>query len=135
MITSEKAAKQPLLTQAQIIDRISDIVIEPINPRQLWILIIDEHGYQLPVCIPISGIPTHPEPNPLHGMMIRLADTFAGTGAAQAIFVLERLGPPGITQEDRLWAAALRRTASVSRLKVRGVYLCNPMGVREIPAS
>ncbi|AZI57615.1 hypothetical protein EH165_05050 [Nakamurella antarctica] len=129
MITPEEASVRPLISEADTIERLTDIVGEACNPGQLWILPLDENHCQLPIIIPVAGIPQRPTATMMHNLMMSVRETLPPAGAASIVYVLERMGSRSVTASDRMWAAAIHRLAFVSTLEVHGVYLSHSGGI------
>lgn len=121
----------PLLTDHDVLDRVTELVGPALAGRQLWVLFLDGDRRQAPVMVPIEDLPDRPEELELghlvQGVMPALA-TDAGAGAV--VFVVERPGPDAATDGDERWADHL--SAMPDDVTVDGVYLSAPGGVRRL---
>ncbi len=135
MTIPREALQTPLTFDAQIITRLTEIVGSLTSRRQLWIIPLDSTGRQLPLVMPIDGIPARPPTRMLHNLLVLLRDAFGASGAESVIYALQRTGSAEVTADDLAWAHAIRRQGKVSGLAVRGVYLCSTAGVSALPGS
>lgn len=122
----------PLLTDDDVLDRVTALVGPALTARQLWLLFLDGDRRQAPMVVPIEDLPERPEDLEnlgfvVQGVMPALA-TDAGAGAV--VFVLERRGPDVATATDEAWADHLG--AMSADVTVDGVYLSAPGGVRRL---
>ena len=73
-----------LLTDADVLARVSALVGPACVDRQLWIMFVDGDGRQTPVVMPVSEIPHRPPRRPLTGLTEVLrslrADVTTGLG-------------------------------------------------------
>ena len=68
------AADAPLLlTDADVLRRVTDLIGTAAVVRRLWVMLVDGDCRQSPVIMPISDIPEHPEAGPLDGLVLVLA--------------------------------------------------------------
>ena len=130
-ITPDDLHDHPLLTTADMVGRIEDLLAPGINPGQLWVLFLDARRRQLPAVMPIERVPVLPDGTVLGNLARALRS--AGPGFAWVIFVLERLGSDGVTGVDRRWAAALRTATAKENLSVAGIFVMTPDTVKAIP--
>lgn len=124
----------PLRTESDILDRVRALVGQASAVRQVWIMLVDGEGKQLPTVLPLSGLPDRPELGFLQGLE-RLLDGMCGelatsSGPGSVILTLERVGPEEITSLDREWRNALRVACSHARIRLDGVFLSSDAGVR-----
>ncbi len=133
-IDAQSAQDEPLLTERDMLTRITDLLAPAINPGQLWVLLLDGLRRQTPVMIPIEDCPDLPEPallDALAGVLTSiLADSLGGDGSV--IFVRERLGGDDITTEDHGWAAGLAGACGRAGVPVTGIFLLSPHRVRPV---
>jgi hypothetical protein len=125
----DEAKLQPLTTNALIEERVAELLGRAIR-RQLWLLFLDEHDVQLPLLVPLDGLPTSPPDPPdatLRSMLQHCAET---AGAHSFIFVLERYADATLTPADIAWARALHSACDEVRMPLRGILLSHKRGVR-----
>lgn len=135
-IDAHAASQEPLLTERDMVTRIRDLLAPSSNPAQLWVLVLDGHGYQTPILIPIDERPAMPEPSLVDGLVAALGTLIDENleGDGQVLFVVERNGPFGPTNQDQCWAAALSGSCSRAGLRLAGTFLLSPGGVSPIAA-
>ena len=131
------AADAPLLlTDADVLQRVTDLVGPAAAVRQLWLMFVDGDGRQAPVVVPIADMPRRPQDGPLAGLAQILAglrgelDTDLGPGSV--ILTLERVGADTVLPADSEWAAALALTCERAGMALRGVFLSTSGGVRRL---
>jgi len=118
----------PIHTVEEARERVFDLIGRAIR-CQLWLMLLDGSGRQLPILIPIEDIPLRPEP----GEMTPLA---AGIGAMLAqnapggsvVLALERPGSAELTAPDQAWAREL--TAAFGKIMtITGMFVAHDEGV------
>jgi hypothetical protein len=128
-----------LLTDADVLHRVEQLVGRAAAARQLWIMFVDGDGRQAPVVVPISDLPLRPEPRVVDDLATGLEDLCAqlstDVGGGSVVLTLERLGRDAVLAGDRQWAAALRQACHRAGASLRGVYLSTSGGVHQIPPS
>ncbi|MHA6625754.1 hypothetical protein ACU61A_10015 [Pseudonocardia sichuanensis] len=126
-----------LLTDADVLQRVEQLVGPAAAARQLWIMFVDGDGRQSPVIVPISDIPLRPELRVIDDLAAGLRDLCAQlsteVGGGSVVFTLERLGRDAVLAGDRQWAAALEQACHRAGASLRGVYLSTSGGVHRIP--
>lgn len=125
----DEAKLQPLTTNALIESRVADLLGRAIR-RQLWLLFLDEHEVQLPLLVPLDGLPLLPPDWPdltLRSMLQHFADT---AGAHSFVFVLERYADATLTPADIAWARALHHACDEAQVVFRGILVSHKRGVR-----
>jgi hypothetical protein len=130
----EETQDCPLTTDEQIEHRVADLIGRA-NSRQLWLLFLDEFDLQLPLLIPIEGLPSRPTEDEAGRVVDRVRDIMAEIGAMSVITVLERYGAPALTAQDAVWADSLRRHGAESGVTLRAQLLSHRTGVRWIGAE
>lgn len=126
----------PLRDDADVLQRVTDLVGRALVPRRLWVLLLDGDGYQLPTVPQFDELPLRPHPRTAANFGVVLAHlgehltTDAGDGAV--VFVLERTGG-GPTDDDWAWAQLLHDGAVGAGIAVRGVYLSSNRRVEALP--
>lgn len=125
-----------LLTDADALARVRQLVGPAITDRQLWILFGDGDGRQAPVVVPVSDIPERPDPGGLAGLDAVLAqvggDLATDLGPGSVVLALERLGPDMTLPRDRDWAQALTDCCIGAGVELRGIFLSTRGGVRRL---
>lgn len=123
-ITPAQAAEEPLLTEADMVHRIEELLAPAIHNGQLWIMFLDRRRRQLPLIVPIEDLPATPTPRGVDA----LVGVLAGLEAAyhSVILVMERLGTDAVATIDRRWAAAIRSAASEREVTIAGVFVLTP---------
>lgn len=117
----------PLSTDALIQQRATALIGRAIR-RQLWVMFLDENEVQLPVLMPIEGIPTEPEEGDRLSRALR--ELVDGVGAHSVILVLERYGGQELTASDIAWARALHDAAVAADIRLCAILLSHHRGVR-----
>ena len=124
----------PLTSDASIQDRVEQLVGRA-NQRQLWLLFLDELDVQLPILIPIDGLPTEPSDEQTAQILDRVREVMGDIGASSLVLVIERYGPAALTPQDIEWARSLRRACDASGVLLRAQLLSHRAGVRWIAAD
>lgn len=123
----EDSTLAPLSTDALIQQRAAALVGRAIR-RQLWVMFLDENDVQMPVLMPIDGIPTEPEEGDRLSKALR--ELVDGVGAHSVVLVLERYGGQELTTSDVAWARALHDAAASVEIRLRAILLSHRGGVR-----
>lgn len=127
----------PLLTDADVLERVRELVGPACVHRQLWAMWVDGDGRQAPVMMPVEDLPSRPDERLLDGLCSVLGGlrdelrTDAGPGGV--ILTVERFGPDRVGTVDQLWAAALGDCCVHAGMQLRGTFLSTPGGVRPLP--
>ena len=124
----------PLDTDAAIEERVADLIGRA-NQRQLWLLFLDQLELQLPLLIPIDGLPTSPSEEQLAVVLDRVREVMGDIGASSIVVVFERYGPAALTDQDIEWARSLRAGCAASGISLRAELLSHRNGVRWIAAD
>ncbi len=125
---------EALITDADLLDRVgSCIAQQPGTGASLWIMFFDPGGVQLPVLLPIDGVPESPGPGdaPTVCWIIAQALGDAAPGGS-AVITLARPGPGRVCESDERWASALREAAVSEGTMLRMVCLATSEGVRQL---
>lgn len=133
-IHAQEASEQPLTTSHDKIARVRDILAPARSPAQLWVLLLDRDSFQSPLMVPIDQRSDLPDPEMIEAVISAvstLAHEQLGNGC-QAMFVLERTGPFGITEKDHCWAAALDGACARTGIASAGTFLLSPGGVSSV---
>jgi hypothetical protein len=129
------AADAPLLlTDADVLRRVTDLIGTASAVRRLWLMFVDGNCRQAPVVVPIADVPQRPHAGPLDGharILAGLREQLAtDVGPGSVILTLERLGTDAVLPDDREWAGALALTCDRAKMRLRGVFLSTDGGVR-----
>jgi hypothetical protein len=127
----EESQLLPLITDQDIERRVADLIGRA-NSRQLWLLFLDEFDIQLPLLIPIEGLPSEPTDEQAEAVLERVREVMGEIGATAVITVIERYGAPALTMQDAAWVRALRHGCSHRGVTLRAQLLSHRTGVRWI---
>jgi hypothetical protein len=121
----------PVTTVEEARERVADLVGHAIS-HQLWFMLLDADGRQLPLLIPVDGIPLRPEPGSAAVMAATLNDVLAEHApGGSVILTLERPGTAALTAPDQAWAAEF--VASFGKvLRITGMFVAHNDGVCEL---
>ena len=122
------SAEAPVLrSDAEVLERVRQLIGTASHPRQLWVMWLDGDGRQAPVVVPISDVPPDADAEMLRGLGEVLnglrSELHTDAGDGSVIFALERIGEDLTLAMDRRWAAALRDICDQVGVAVRGVFL------------
>lgn len=132
MITTTEAALQPLQTDADILDRVRELV-GPAQHRTLWPLLLQD-GVQLPMLIPIDDVRSRPDADGAAalGAIVELARAVEADGV---VLVLERPGEAQPSADDLAWATAATRAFVAAPTRLRAVVLATSTDVAMLDPS
>ena len=127
-MTIPNPANAPLLlTDADVLQRVEQLIGRATVARQLWVMFVDGDGKQAPVIMPISDLPLRPEARVIDNLAAVLAgmcdDLTTEVGSGTVILTLERIGRDAVLPVDRQWAAALHEACDRAGAVLRGMYL------------
>ncbi|WP_051343020.1 hypothetical protein [Pseudonocardia spinosispora] len=126
----------PLRTDSDKLDRVRALVGQACATRQVWIMLVDGEGRQLPTVLPLSGLPDRPDLSFLQGLERLLggmrSELATSSGPGCVILTLERAGSEEATSLDREWRNALRVACSHARIALGGVFLSSDSGVHPL---
>src|ERR1700709_2439671 len=94
--TAEELGDIPLLGAADIEGRVRDLIGRAIT-RKIWLLLLDGERRQLPLLLPIDGLPTHAPAGDSMGPVLRAV---WAEPTREVVGVLERPGGSGLTSAD-----------------------------------
>jgi hypothetical protein len=120
----------PLETDDAIRDRVAAL-LERAMRRQIWMMFLDDEGYQLPLLMP-SAIPRHPGRRHLENFAHFVGDLVDELDAATVVFVLERPGSDAVSTTDREWLTLAVAACHRANVPLRGPLLCHDGGLRWI---
>jgi hypothetical protein len=135
-VTLSPELAAPLLTDADVQERVATLIGRATQDRCLWLMLVDGDRRQAPVVMPVEDAPGRPDPALAEGLrdvlggLTEMLATDAGPGSC--VFVWERLGPPGPQDDDAAWARTLVEAATGAGLGTLGVFLSTPAGVRRV---
>jgi hypothetical protein len=127
----EQTRTRPLRTDPEIEARVAELIGRA-NIRQLWALFLDHDAVQLPLLIPIDGVPSEPSPAHTTEIIARLRGVCEEIGASALVLVWERYGAATLTPQDAAWARALHETCGEVGVPLRAMLLSHRTGVRWI---
>ncbi len=119
---------EPLRSDEQVLDRVARLVGAAIRP-QLWLMMLDPCDRQLPLLVPVEGIPAHPELDAVDGMARIIEQLARSAGAASVVAVLERPGGEHPDRGVRAWGAVLVDAAAEAGIPLRALLLAHDAGV------
>jgi hypothetical protein len=124
----DEARLAPLITDNDIERRVSDLIGRA-NVRQLWLLFLDSEAVQLPLLIPIDGMPSQPTDLDIERVVSNIAELMRDIEASSVITVWERYGAARLTQQDAAWARALDHACADQGVTLRAMLLSHRTGV------
>jgi hypothetical protein len=127
----DETALSPLHTDAEIETRVSHLIGRA-NMRQLWVLFLAGDAVQLPLIVPVDGVPTEPDSEQTGYLMAKVRDTMDDVGAVSVVLVWERYGASELTAQDAAWVRALASACLDTRVPLRAMLLSHRTGVRWI---
>ena len=98
-LSAADAARLPLASDRDIVERVGDIV-GPALRRQIWLIFLDDGDAQLPLLIPIEGFPAWPD----DGATLfaeSVVESTRRTDVASVVIVWERPGGATLGDADR----------------------------------
>src|SRR5215472_5512941 len=121
----------PLRTDEDVLRRIDLLVdLDARQLRSIWLLFLAATGVQLPVVVPIDGVPEQPDLTTARSLCWVIAEALrTNVPGGSAVVVLTRPGSAAPMGADRDWAATLRRAARDRGASLRMVCLATPSGV------
>jgi hypothetical protein len=121
----------PLTTDDDIERRVADLIGRA-NSHQLWLLFLDEVDVQLPLLIPLEGLPPEPTNEQTESVVDHVRELMGEIGATSVITVLERYAPAALSPKDASWATSLRNSCDTHGVALRAQLLSHRGGVRLI---
>ena len=124
----------PVTTTEQARDRVADLVGHAIS-RQLWFMLLDACGRQIPLLIPVDDIPLRPKPGGAAVMAAAVGRLLSEHGpCGSVILTLERPGTAALTAPDQAWARELAESFG-KVVRITGMFVAHDEGVCELPAT
>jgi hypothetical protein len=110
-------------------------MLGPALRRRLWAFLLTADGRQLPVVIPIDGIPASPADDDVRSIVSSLGEVLDEHAPGGSIlFALERTGHGSPHGFDELWGDGLHSAANELGVDLFAVYLVHDDGVRMLKA-
>jgi hypothetical protein len=121
----------PLRTDEDVLRRIDLLVDQDARQeRSIWLMFLSATGVQLPVVVPINGVPEYPDLTTARSLCWVIAEALRdNVPGGHAVVVLTRPGGGRADDADRNWAATLHRAAGDRGAALRMVCLATPSGV------
>ncbi|AMM20820.1 hypothetical protein AX769_12550 [Frondihabitans sp. PAMC 28766] len=114
----------PLPSKADLDGRVRQLIPCAVQ-SQLWLLMFDGDDVQMPVMMPIGELLLEGDAA-LVDLLLALRREF---GPESFVFMLERVGPRSLGDDDRAGLARLLTAGDGCGLLVRAAYLCHDDGV------
>ena len=121
----------PLRTDALIEERVRALIGRA-SLRQLWFLFLDEGEVQLPLLLPVDGLPGRPDYDGVHCVLSKIIELMEDIEATGVVLVWERFRSATLTAQDRAWVHALATQCVQLRVPLRAILLSHRTGVRWI---
>jgi hypothetical protein len=121
-------------SDADVLDRVGACIDKQSRTgRSLWIMFVDPGGAQLPVLVPIDGVPECPEPDDARAVCHLITQVLndAAPGGS-AVISLTRSGTGHIRESDRRWTSTLLRAAADEDTSLRMVCLATSDGMCQL---
>src|SRR5215469_109084 len=124
----------PLRTDEDVLRRIDLLVDQDARQeRSIWLLFLSASGVQLPVVVPIDGVPERPDLTTARSLCWVIAEALRDNvpgGHAIVVLIRPGAGPAGDADQD--WATTLHRAARDRGASLRLVCLATPSGVARL---
>jgi len=122
------ADHRPLSTPEVLLDRFGAFLHQALR-RQLWVCFLDDDLVQLPMVVPVEGIPVRPAVEPLAGLLDAFEEVGRHVGATRVVVVHERPGPGLLRASDHAWTDALTSGLEGRSLRLHALLVCSDDGV------
>ena len=113
-----------------------------INPRQVWLLFLDEEDRLVGPIMPCDDYPDDPAELMHTGdlgslpfadvLTNRLTLMLETIGATQVVLVWERPGPSEFANDELRWAAAMARSSGEAGVRLRAQFVLHDGGLRQL---
>lgn len=126
----------PVRTDEDVLRRIDLLIDQDARQlRSIWLLFLSASGVQLPVVVPIDGVPEYPDLTTARSLCWVIAEALReNVPGGHSVVVLTRPGAGAADGADLDWAATLHRAAGDRGASLRMVCLATPSGVRRLRA-
>jgi hypothetical protein len=127
----------PLRTDEDVLRRIDLLIDQDARQeRSIWLLFLSANGVQLPIVVPIDGVPDQPDLTTARSLCWVIAEALReNVPGGHAIVVLTRPRPGPEDDADHDWARTLHRAAGDRGASLRMVCLATPSGVCRLTAA
>jgi len=127
----------PLRTDEDVLRRVDLLIDQDARQeRSIWLLFLSASGVQLPVVVPIDGVPEYPDLTTARALCWVIAEALReNVPGGHAVVVLTRAGSGPAGDADLDWAATLHRAAGDRGASLRMVCFATPSGVRRLTAG
>jgi hypothetical protein len=127
----------PLRTDEDVLRRIDLLVnLDARQIRSIWLLFLSASGVQLPVVVPIDGVPERPDLTTARSLCWVIAEALReNVPGGHAVVVLTRPEAGAPDDADRDWATTLHRAARDRGASLRMVCLATSSGVCRLTAG
>jgi hypothetical protein len=127
----------PLRTDEDVLRRIDLLIDQDARQeRSIWLLFVSATGVQLPVVVPIDGVPERPDLTSARTLCWVIAEALRNNvPGGHAVVVLTRPGAGSVDETDLDWATTLHRAAGDRGASIRMVCLATPFGVCRLSAT
>ena len=124
----------PLMTDADVLDRVGSCIGQQSRTdRSLWVMFVDPGGVQLPVLVPIDGVPESPEPGDARAVCHLIAQVLSDAApGGSAVISLTRPGTRHVSESDQDWTSTLCAAAADEGTTLRMVCLATRDGIRRL---
>ena len=127
----------PIRSDEEVLTRVDQIVDrESRMLPSLWLFFLDKDGRQLPVLVPVDGIPDEPQPDEVAKLGWVIGQVLGESEPdGSVVITLTRPGPPVPDTADLSWHDALHAATSERGVRIRMMCLATPDGVAPLTAS
>lgn len=121
----------PLRTDEDVLRRIDLLIDQDAREqRSIWLLFVSASGVQLPVVVPIDGVPQRADLTTARSLCWVIAEALReNVPGGDALVVLTRPWAGPADRADLDWATTLHRAAGDRGASLRMVCLATPSGV------
>ena len=121
----------PLRSDEDVLRRVDLLIDQDARQeRSIWLLFLSATGVQLPVVVPVDGVPEQPDLSTARSLCWVIAQALReNVPGGHAVVVLTRPGAGPQEDADRGWATTLHRAAADRGACIRIVCLATPSGV------
>jgi hypothetical protein len=121
----------PVITIDDARERVRDLIGHAIR-SQLWVMLLDAGGWQLPTLIPVDGLPLVPENDSVENLATALNGVLCTEApGGSVILTLERPGSAAATAPDQSWAQCIRSSFD-GLVPITALFVAHDQGVSEL---